>query len=165
MEGQRDRPHWVSFSKAGNLAAGQNRLHVAGISFFSQDSIIAIPRSTSHAMRTINLVLGVAAVALLTVAGCGKSDKTPPPPQVQGVTVDIPKLNQAFENASSELKATSTAVGFNVRYGKYEDALMALDKLANDPNVNAEQKKVVNQLIEEVKQLANAAPPAAAPAQ
>jgi len=62
------------------------------------------------------------------------------------------------------LKSTVTSVGFNIRYGKYEDALMALDKLANDPNVTEPQKKVVNQLIEEAKKLANAAP-AAAPAQ
>ena len=116
-------------------------------------------------MRTINLMLGVAAVTLLTVVGCGKSDKIPAAPQMDGVTVDIPKLNQAFENASQELKATSTSVGFNVRYGKYEDALMGLDKLANDPNVNEAQKKVVNQLIEEVKKLANAAPAGAAPTQ
>ena len=112
----------------------------------------------------MNLVLGVLAAALLTVVGCGKSE-TPPAPQMQGVTVDIPKLTQAFENASQEIKTTVTSVGFNARYGKYEDALMALDKLANDPNVNEAQKKVVNQVIEQVKQLANAAPPAAAPAQ
>lgn len=41
---------------------------------------------------------------------------------------------------------------------------MALDKLANDPNVTADQKKVVAELIDEVKKLAGAAP-AAAPAQ
>jgi len=115
-------------------------------------------------MRTINLMLGVIAVALLTAVGCGKSE-TPPAPQMQGVTIDIPKLTQAFENASPELKSTVTQVGFNVRYGKYEDSLMALDKLANDPNVNEAQKKVVAQLIEEVKQLANAPPPPAAPTQ
>jgi len=115
-------------------------------------------------MRAINLTLGVIAVTLLTAVGCGKSDKTPPAPQVQGVTVDIPKLTQAFENASPEIKSTVTAVGFNVRYNKYEDSLMALDKLANDPNVTEAQKKVVSQLIEEVKELANAAP-AAAPTQ
>jgi hypothetical protein len=115
-------------------------------------------------MRTINLMLGVVAVTLLTAVGCGKSE-TPPAPQMQGVTVDIPKLTQAFENATPEIKSTVTAVGFNVRYGKYEDSLMALDKLVNDPNVTEAQKKVCNQLIEEVKQLANAAPPAAAPAQ
>jgi len=115
-------------------------------------------------MRTINLMLGVVAVTLLTAVGCGKSDKTPPAPEMNGVTVDIPKLTEAFENASPELKSTVTSVGFNIRYGKYEDALMALDKLANDPNVTEPQKKVVNQLIEEAKKLANAAP-AAAPAQ
>jgi hypothetical protein len=116
-------------------------------------------------MRTINLMLGVVAVTLLTAVGCGKSDKTPPAPEMNGVTVDIPKLTEAFENASPELKSTATSVSFNIRYGKYEDALMALDKLANDPNVTEPQKKVVNQLIEEAKKLANAAPAAAAPTQ
>ena len=115
-------------------------------------------------MRTINLMLGVVAVTLLTAVGCSKSDKTPPAPEMNGVTVDIPKLTQAFENATPELKRTVTSVGFNIRYGKYEDALMDLDKLANDTTVTEEQKKVVNQLIEEAKKLANAAP-AAAPAQ
>ena len=109
-------------------------------------------------------MLGVVAVTLLTAVGCGKSDKTPPAPEMNGVAVDIPKLTQAFENASPELKSTVTSAGFNIRYGKYEDALMALDKLANDPNVTEPQKKIVNQLIEEAKKLANAAP-AAAPAQ
>jgi len=115
-------------------------------------------------MKKLNLVLGLVAVALLAVSGCGKSNNTPAAAQVNGVTVDIPKLNEAFANASPEIKSTVTMVGFNIRYTKYEEALMALDKLANDPNVTEAQKKVVSQLIEEAKQLANAAP-AAAPAQ
>jgi hypothetical protein len=115
-------------------------------------------------MKIMNLVFGVLAAVCLMAAGCGKSDKTPTAPDINGVTVDIPKLNQAFENASPELKTLTTQVGFSIRYGKYEDALMSLDKLANDPNVTEPQKKVVNELIEEAKKLANAAP-AAAPAQ
>jgi hypothetical protein len=115
-------------------------------------------------MKTIIPLTGLLAASLMLVAGCGNSDKTPPAPQVNGVTVDIPKLTQAFADASPELKSTATQVGFNIRYGKYEDALMALDKLANDPNVTEPQKKVVAEVIEQAKKLANAAP-AAAPAQ
>ena len=115
-------------------------------------------------MKITNLLLGFLAAIFVVAAGCGKSDKTPQAPDINGVTVDIPKLNAAFENASPEIKSTTTQVGFNIRYGKYEDALMALDKLANDPAVTEAQKKVVNELIEQAKKLANAAP-AAAPAQ
>ncbi len=80
------------------------------------------------------------------------------------MTLDLPKLNEAFVNASPEVKKTATEVTLNVRYTKYEDALMALDKLANDPNVTEAQKKIVTTVIEQVKKLANGAP-AAAPAQ
>lgn len=116
-------------------------------------------------MKRVNLLLGIVAAIVLVAAGCGKSDKMPPAPQVQGVTVDIPKLDEAFANASPEVKSTATQVGFNIRYQKYEDALMALDKLSNDPNVTADQKKVVSLLIDETKKLANAAPAAAPAAQ
>jgi hypothetical protein len=109
-------------------------------------------------MKTINLLLGLFVATVLLGAGCSKSDKLPPAPQIGGVTVDIPKLNEAFANASQELRTLSTQVGFNVRYGKYEDALMVLDKLVNDPGVTDAQKKVVNELIEEAKKLAGATP-------
>ena len=115
-------------------------------------------------MKHILLVIAVAATVALSGAGCKKSSDVPAAAQINGVTVDMPKLNEAFANSSQELRSTVTQVGFNIRYTKYEDALMALDKLANDPNVTEDQKKVVNQLIDEVKKLANAAP-AAAPAQ
>jgi hypothetical protein len=114
-------------------------------------------------MKSIQLLLAFAAASLLVVAGCGKSDKTPMAPQLKGVTVDIPKLTEAFANSSQDLRSTATQVGFNIRYGKYEEALMALDKLASDPAVTEDQKKVVNTLIEQAKKLAGATP--AAPAQ
>jgi hypothetical protein len=109
-------------------------------------------------MKTINVLQGFVAVLVLVSAGCGKSNNTPAAPQMNGVTVDIPKLTEAFANASPELKSTVTQAGSNIRYGKYEDALMALDKLVNDPNVTEDQKKAVNLLIDETKKLAGAAP-------
>jgi len=114
-------------------------------------------------MKAINCWFpGLIAAALLLAGGCGKSS-APMAPQVNGVTVDLPKLTEAFANSSQELKSTQTQVGFNIRYGKYEEALMALDKLASDPAVTEDQKKVVNIVIEQVKKLAGATP--AAPAQ
>lgn len=115
-------------------------------------------------MKYLILVIGLTGAALLAGSGCKKSNDLPTASQINGVTVDMPKLNEAFANSSQDLRRLVTQVGFNIRYTKYEDALMSLDKLANDPNVTEDQKKVVNQLIDEVKKLANAAP-AAAPAQ
>ena len=116
-------------------------------------------------MRIISLIAAIGILAVCSVVGCKKSDDAPKPSEINGVVVDIPKLNNAFADAKPELKATVTEVSLNLRYQKYEDALMALDKLANDPNVIEAQKKVVNELIDQVKKLATAAPAAAAPAQ
>src|SRR5579872_7237613 len=104
-------------------------------------------------MKKINLVLGLVTALLVVVAGCKKADQALPAPQVHGVTVDLPKLTEAFANSSQELRTLVTQVGFNIRYTKYEDALMVLDKLVNDPNVTEDQKKIVNTLIEQTKQL------------
>jgi hypothetical protein len=115
-------------------------------------------------MKMTNLLSGLVAATFIVSAGCSKGDKTPTAPVMNGVSVDIPKLNAAFENSPQQIRTTVNQVGFNIRYGKYEEALMACDKLVNDPGVTDAQKKVVNEVIEEIKKLANAAP-AAAPAQ
>jgi hypothetical protein len=111
-------------------------------------------------MKKLNLVVLSVAAALLFTAGC-KKNETVQAPQFQGVTVDLPKLNDAFANTTSQdIKTTVTQVGFNLRYQKYEDALMSLDKLANDPAVTDAQKKVVAEIIEQTKKLASAPAPA-----
>jgi hypothetical protein len=115
-------------------------------------------------MKHSHLFVALLAANCLLVGGCGKGDQTPKALQVDGVAVDLPKLNATFENADPEVKRVVTEVGFNLRYTKYEQALMSLDKLANDPKVTEPQKKVVNDVIEQVKKVANAGA-AAAPAQ
>jgi len=107
------------------------------------------------------LVAFVTGLALLT--GCGKSNKVPPAAQIDGVTVDLPKLQKALEaNTNPDVRNQITQVAFGVRYGDYPKALMALDQLSNNANVSEAEKKVVNEVLEQVKQVAQKAP---APAQ
>jgi len=105
----------------------------------------------------------VAACALLAT-GCGK-EKAAPPPQYGEVTVDLPKLVQAFAEAAPEPKQTLAMFQRNLRYGDYTKALMSLDELVNNPAVTEPQKKVVNEVIEQVKKLVNQSAPAAPAAQ
>jgi hypothetical protein len=113
-------------------------------------------------MKGATLLVVVAAA--LFFSGCSKGDKEPQSLQMNGVSVDLPRFNEAFANAPDATKRVATEVGFNLRYNKYEQALMALDKLSTDPNVTEPQKKVTADLIEQVKKLANAPAPGA-PAQ
>jgi len=104
------------------------------------------------------------AAGTLLLVGCGKQ-KAPPPPQYGEVTVDLPKLQQALAEASPEAKQSLALVVRNLRYGDYAKALMALDELSNNASLTEPQKKVVGEIIEQVKKLINQAPPAAPAAQ
>ena len=91
---------------------------------------------------------------LLVVGGCGKKQPTTPPAyEINGVKVDVPKLQEAFAGASPEIQADVNQTTLNLRYGMYEKSLMALDRLSSNPALNDTQKKVVNDLIEQMKQL------------
>ena len=96
----------------------------------------------------------VLSALLFVVGGCGKKQPTAPPAyEIKGVKVDVPKLQQAFAGSPPEIQADVNQTTLNLRYGMYEKSLMALDRLANNPAVNDTQKKVVNDLIEQMKQL------------
>jgi hypothetical protein len=109
------------------------------------------------------IFLAAAASALLLV-GCGKA-KAPPPPEYNQVTVDLPKLVQTFAGAAPEAQQSVSMVQRNLRYGDYTKALMSLDELANNASITEPQKKVVAEVIEQVKKVINQAAPAAPAAQ
>jgi len=99
-------------------------------------------------------IRGFVLSGLLLVGGCGKKQPTAPPAyEINGVKVDVPKLQQAFAGSPPEIQADVNQTTLNLRYGMYEKSLMALDRLASNPGVNDSQKKVVNDLIEQMKQL------------
>jgi hypothetical protein len=74
----------------------------------------------------------------------------------------LPKLRAAFPTPAKEASDAITQVQFGLRYGNYIKALEALDALVNVPSLTEDQKKVVNEVIDQVKQAINKQP---APAQ
>lgn len=91
---------------------------------------------------------------------CGKKQPpAPPPAEISGVKVDVPKLRQSFTGAAQELQSDLNTFTSSLRYGQYEKALMALDKLANSPGLSEDQKKIVGQVIEQMKHVIEKAGP------
>jgi hypothetical protein len=116
-------------------------------------------------MKLRNVILGIViAVGLAGFSGCKKKDAagTPMAPMtVEGIKVDLPKLQASVDaTGNADLQSGVREVLMSFRYRQYEKALMAMDKLANDPNLNEEQKKIANDVLEQVKQVATKAPSA-----
>jgi len=111
-------------------------------------------------MKLTNVVLGVLAAGALALAGCGKSAADNPPGIVlNGVNVDTPKLQAALATAKPDVLNNLPKVSFGMRYGDYPGALAALQKIADDPSLTDAQKKLANQVLEQLKQAIAKAPP------
>jgi len=111
-------------------------------------------------MKTANWMMMFLLAGALALTGCGK--QKPAATVVAGVTVDLPKLRETFATASPELQTVVSEVGMGVRYADYARALSALEKLANAPGLTDPQKKIANEVTEQVKAMASkaTAPPA-----
>jgi len=114
---------------------------------------------------TLSLFGLVLAGLLVTAgAGCKKSDPAPPPVQQNGVTIDSRKLQTELATSTSpEVRQNLQKFSMGLRYKSYVEAMMALDKIAADPSLTEPQKKLVGEVLEQLKQAANNAA-AAAPA-
>jgi len=109
-------------------------------------------------MKSANWMMMLLFAGVLALIGCGKEQ--PAAPVVEGVTVDLPKLQEAFATASGDLQTSVSEVTMGVRYADYPRATAALGKLANAPGLTEPQKKVVGDITEQIKQLASKAPAA-----
>lgn len=111
-------------------------------------------------MKTTEWMMMLLLAGVVALAGCGK--EKPAATVMDGVAVDLPKLQEAFATASPELQTSVSEVRMGVRYGDYPRAFTALDKLANAPGLTEPQKQIVAQVAGQVKQMASksATPPA-----
>lgn len=79
-----------------------------------------------------------------------------PPVALNGVSIDLPKLQQT---CGQSMRESVDKVRLSIRYADCRTALAELAKLANNPDISEAQKKTINDVSEQVKQaLANAMP-------
>ena len=101
---------------------------------------------------------GLALVLLpCACSNSAKSDKLPPM-QIQGANVDIPKLSAEFAKAPPELRSRVTAGIARVRLNQYEQGMMIFDEVLNKPGLSDNQKKLLTQVIGQLKEVASKAP-------
>ncbi len=111
-------------------------------------------------MKTTNWGLAILTVFFLASAGCRKSEQAVAPPrEFFGVKVDLPSLEADFANAGPEVQDSVSSIKSFFRYGQFARAMVELNKLSNTPNLTKPQKKLVNDLLEQTKQVIAKSPP------
>lgn len=91
------------------------------------------------------------AVLFAAVAvGCKKQGSSQRP---QTLEEGVEQLRAALINANAEVQSNLySGVSYSIRYGSYEQALMAMDRILNDPSLTEPQKKVANGVLDLLKQ-------------
>ena len=98
---------------------------------------------------------------LLWLGACSKSNQTDQLPalEVEGVKLDTPQLVTEFLNASPELYKKVNDAVTDIRYQGYVEALVALDEVLKGPGLTDKQKKLLTQVIGQLKEVIAKAPP------
>jgi hypothetical protein len=90
--------------------------------------------------------------ALIAFAGCGRNTTVAPPVALNGVSIDLPKLQQCCGSSDPSIRESVDKVRLSIRYADYRTALAELGKLASNPDFSETQKKTINNVSEQVKQ-------------
>jgi hypothetical protein len=112
-------------------------------------------------MKPMWILLSVCAGGLLVVAGCKKAEAPAPPPntiQFAGVTLDLPRLDTEFQNASPQVQAAVSQIKLDYRGGRFMKMTSELDALGQNPGLTASQKDVVTNLVRQIMQVMSKMP-------
>lgn len=114
-------------------------------------------------MKNIHWIVAALLIATLGPIGCGKSAKLQESQQVEGESIDLPKLQAAFATSTNaQLAGLVTEAAAGLRYADYMKTMAALEQIAGSPDATEAQKKLTTNVIEQVKKLAAKAPAPAA---
>ena len=140
---RRDRKFGANREQVGQLRCGS----------FAQDLRESAGRGGWGQTRRV--VFCALAAGLLAVTGCRKAEAPPPAETIQmaGVSLDLPKLDTEFQNASPEVKTAVIQIKTLFRGGRLAQMVTELDKLGNNPSLTDSQKKLINGLIQQVGQV------------
>ena len=73
--------------------------------------------------------------------------------EFEGVKVDTPRLMAEFVSAPPQLQGPVNEAVTKARYRQYLQAMMALDQVLKSPELTEKQKKLIAQVIDQLKEV------------
>lgn len=92
----------------------------------------------------------IASFLAFGVTACKKSTTFQKP---QTIDQGVAQLREALANNTSVSVQSNlySGVAYGIRYGRYADVLEALDRMSSDPSLTAQQKQLVNDVMDLTK--------------
>jgi len=112
-------------------------------------------------LRILSIVLG--SLLIFGAMACHKNNAAAQGPKT--LQQGLAELGTALASANPDVqKNLSHGVSFNIRYGEYAKASLALQSIASDPSLSAQQQQAVNEvsnlLAQALESQQNPTPPA-----
>ena len=97
---------------------------------------------------------------LVLLGACSKSSEANklPPMEIEGVKVDLPRLSAEFVDAPPQLQTPVNDAVLKIRYKQYLQAMMGLDEVLKSPDLNEKRKKLIAQVLDQLKEVVAKAP-------
>ena len=131
----------MGLESSGNPQTGMSALRALDSYVFAD--------SPTNPMQKTTWTASLIAAGLLAFGGIGCKKQEQPQPPLES---SIQRLRAALVKASPEVQSNFyNGVDYNVRYENYVQAMMFVDRIANDPSLNPQQKKLANEAIEQLK--------------
>lgn len=109
-------------------------------------------------MKTHNLTVSVLLAGLLALAGTGCHKQAASSEKPKTLAEGMAALQAALITASPQAHSNYYALYLGTRYSDFAKATTALQQIASDPSLNDQQKKLVSDVSDLVKQAATAQP-------
>jgi hypothetical protein len=122
----------------------------------------AVPTQNQNTHMRMRVVWAGFCLGFLVLLGaCSKSSEADklPPMEFEGVKVDTPRLMAEFVNAPPPLQTPVNDAATKVRYKLYLEAMMELDEVLKSPGLNDKQKKLIAQVLDQLKEVIAKVPP------
>jgi hypothetical protein len=114
-------------------------------------------------MKKTSWIICILTAGLIAFSGVG-CKKQAASGQPQTLQDGVAQLRKALVGANAQVQSNLySGVDYGIRYGKFMDALAAMDQITSDPSLNDAQKKAANNVIQLLQQAITNAPAAPAP--
>jgi hypothetical protein len=110
-------------------------------------------------MRMVHWIFPLLAVGLLAFSACKRNQAAPQASGGHfGLDVDVAKLDTEFATVTPDLQQHIAVLKHAFRYSQLPQAATELEALANSPDLTSDQKKLVEDLIDQTRQAITNAP-------